>query len=64
MFPRTLMARWLARCARRRAMSWLLRQPGDRLIDEIGLTREELRQLLNAPDGVSDREPSGASFDL
>ncbi len=48
--PRALLARWLARRARRRSISLLLARPDDRLIEDIGLTRDALQRLLDAPD--------------
>ncbi|MFC2968845.1 hypothetical protein [Acidimangrovimonas pyrenivorans] len=43
---RALPARWLARRARRRSMKFLLKRADDRLLCDIGLSREDLRQLL------------------
>ncbi|GHE05574.1 hypothetical protein U879_04245 [Defluviimonas sp. 20V17] len=55
-FPRVLLARWLALHARRRSMSFLLSRTDDRLIEDIGLTREDLRHLL----GTARRAPPAA----
>ena len=55
---RAVLARWLARRARRRSMLPLLRKPDDHLIEDIGLTRETLRVLLGAwHDGSSAAPP-------
>ncbi|WP_102224337.1 hypothetical protein [Acidimangrovimonas sediminis] len=46
----TLPSRLRALHARRRSMAFLLARSDDRLIDDIGLTREDLHKLLSAPD--------------
>ena len=38
--------RWRALRDRRRSMSWMLKRKDDRWLDDIGLTREQLRVLL------------------
>lgn len=53
-FPRRLLARWLARRARRRSLSTLLAKPDDRLIDDIGRTRDELRRMVEELDPGND----------
>lgn len=53
-FPRRLLARWLARRARRRSLSPLLSKPDDRLIDDIGRTRDELRRMVEDLDPGND----------
>lgn len=42
------LARWRDRIRARRAMGWLLRRPDDRLLRDIGLTRDDLRRMLDA----------------
>ena len=64
-FPRTLFARWLSRRARRRSMGFLLKKPDDRLIEDIGLSRDDLHRLLDALDppekeGAARRPPLAA----
>jgi len=61
-FPRTLFARWLSRRARRHSMGFLLRKPDDRLIEDIGLCRDELHRMLDEFDppekeGAARRQP-------
>lgn len=41
------LTRWRNRLRARCAMGFLLHRPDDRLIDDIGLTRQELRELLD-----------------
>ncbi|WP_175498521.1 hypothetical protein [Sulfitobacter marinus] len=41
-----LLKRWKALHDRRRSMAWLLMRKDDRWLDDIGLTREDLRVLL------------------
>ena len=54
--PRALLARWLARRARRRSMSFLLHRADDRLIEDIGLTRAKLHALLETEEEVAEDE--------
>lgn len=44
--PHYRFARWRDRRRARRAMLWLLRRPDEHYLRDIGLTREELRQLI------------------
>ena len=41
-----LLKRWLTLRNQRRSMGWMLLRKDDRWLDDIGLTRNDLRQLL------------------
>ncbi len=43
----TQLIRWRDRHRARRAMLWLLRRPDERYLRDIGLTKEDLRRLLD-----------------
>lgn len=65
-FPRALLARWLSLHARRRSMSFLLHREDDRLIEGVGLTREDLHHQLGtvAPPAPSERAARGPPISL
>lgn len=62
MFLTHLLHRLRSRAARRRSMGFLLVRPDDRLLDDIGLSRADLRALLEqTAEGAPDPRPERAA---